>query len=394
MEKRSWRIARRNGFTAIETVVTVVVLAILAAYATPKLFGLKEQADATEETLKIKDIEERHTQEILKAGKRGSNPTLGDVVGFRPEVVAEPAPDTAPVLIDYSFGFSTSFGTSPSIQTIVVRENSTTSFMDNVEQVTCGTETSALFTPNAYYTANGGAIWTSKLITSTFELVSGSVHSVAPGTPVPKCRGSITGYQGWCNNTPAACGVAAAPHHTWIDGSGNPRTIYSPLTDSTLAYAHGSYNGGLSTIGWLRDLPASKWRLTCASHSSDYGVSYLIKGASGTSNNLEKGVWQAVAWTYLGQIQSSPRYDAADGVPPSVGGAYCERVGPAPAIPPAAPGFLGAYPMAADYSGYCLSQGRKLPTYRDGSGTPTDSSSDPVVELATEAVDDPTNCPG
>jgi hypothetical protein len=50
--------------------------------------------------------------------------------------------------------------------------------------------------------------------------------------------------------------------------------------------------------------------------------------------------------------------------------------------------------VATDGSGYCLSPGRKLPTYRDSSGTPTSSVSDPVVELATEAVDDPTNCPG
>ena len=72
----------------------------------------------------------------------------------------------------------------------------------------------------------------------------------------------------------------------------------------------------------------------------------------------------------------------------------CERVGPAPAVPPSDPGDPGAYPMAQDGSGYCLSPGRKLPTYKDGSGTPTGSSSDPVVELATEAMDDPTNCPG
>lgn len=431
MEKRSRKIARRNGFTAIETVVSVVVLAILAAYATPKLFGLKEQADATEETLKIKDIEARHTQEILKAGKRGVNPTLGDVVGFRPEVTAEPAPDTAPMLVDWTW--RRTILTEPRHLRTSNLQQSTAGYMSPsifgdlylkckdvplhinplaVNGYTRGYQTNELWdsysgsftettNPNMYYRLNS--------FTAT-QL--GPSEAVPASEPAPKCDLFIDVYK-----------------FTVITGSypqdplfGNMRGVRTHVVTNATTY---SLNGGSEIYSSWEEVSggtayhhregtpsATHFSYDCSPYSQRYGVKYVIRnvqpwgsGVLSTSNGLEKSatymdsVSTSGAFTHynssgVGVVASSTTWltNTFNGKPDRNG--YCERVGPPPEAPPSDPGNPGIYPMAADGSGYCLSPGRKLPTYKDSTGTPTSSASDSVVELATEAVDDPANCPG
>ncbi len=87
----------------MEAVVTVVVFAILSAYATLELFGLKESADATEDVPKIKVREARFSQEALDTGRAGGRPAIGSAAEFRQKVVAQSAPDNALIPVDWRF---------------------------------------------------------------------------------------------------------------------------------------------------------------------------------------------------------------------------------------------------------------------------------------------------
>lgn len=177
------------------------------------------------------------------------------------------------------------------------------------------------------------------------------------------------------------------------------------------SYVRAWENGGTTYPAREATPSANRFAFDCSPYSRRYGVPYVIRGVQpwgsgvlSSSNGLEKSASYMIsvstegAFTHydgtLGVISSSTSWlhHTFKGEPDKNG--YCERQGPAPTVPPSDPGAPGAYPMAADGSGYCLSPGRKLPTYRDGNGTPTASASDPVAELATDAVDDATNCPG
>lgn len=408
MENRSWRIARRNGFTAIETVVTVVVLAILAAYATPKLFGLKEQADATEETLKIKDIEARHSQEMLKAGKRGSNPILGDVVGFRPEVVAEPAPDTAPMRVSYGYSFQFNpdqYGGSTGamyISTGYPRDTSAQGgsgvwFDPDDDGISTCSELSSLDFRAKLMTIRG-------MVLGFFVGEDDSIRTSSTSSdrdllltdPIPRCRIERVAYRRW--RTTVATG------YVYQDIPELPTTSYKYMTENFF----GDMPYGKNSAGrFFRTIAPNHFSYDCRSYSRSYGVQYVIKGsADARMNNKEHltraesaglSIVFAVNSTDVEIVGSSPvQYDKVPNAinTSSHSSVHCERVGPAPAVPPSDPGDPGVYPMAADGSGYCLSPGRKLPTYKDSAGTPTSSASDSVAELGTEAVDDLTNCPG
>jgi prepilin-type N-terminal cleavage/methylation domain-containing protein len=425
MEKRSWRRARRNGFTAAETVVTVVVLAILAAYATPKLFGLKEQADATEETLKIKDIEARHTQEMLKAGKRGSNPTLGDVVGFRPEVVAEPAPETAPMLVDYSFRIRLYYSTNSFYKDLgytansgTIRTSDTTRWGDpdgdgssSCEEIVTGIQLGTIspkrFGTNGSSATIGLGVKGESLLDAVRVTALGASQDVGVTDTIPSCRVDSSKFYKWGNSnieTPLIPSVWGEPYLGYVPST-LPWVSDSPLHESLFSLTPANV--------YVRNVAPNSYRYDCSSYSNRYGAPYLTRGLPSSPTGLNgrettpfvtlvSSLTLIASGAQVTQYFGGPYSPATGNVydliptssPFSSPSSYCERVGPAPSVPPSDPGDPGAYPMAADGSGYCLSSGRKLPTYRDSSGTPTSSSADPVVELATEAVDDPTNCPG
>jgi hypothetical protein len=394
------------------------VLAILSAYAIPKLFGLQDQARTTEETLKIKDIEARHAQELLKAGKRGVNPALGDVVGFRPEVVAEPAPDTAPMLMDWKWNSSNLVpapfrivgGTVPWSQKYTL-PMITAEEIAALPDFRCTNERDFL-NPEAL---DGNVVSSTSLLYHKVNFLSttlsGPMEDIPADAPAPKCTfifdieqfsvASSYGVHPWMG-----LGLRGVKSHYHRDGMGYNGTseyywsgslVITPIS-TVSSWEYVNY-GGSPAQEREADVSANRYRLDCSSYSSRYGVPYRIKGARHSlSNGLETSAWLNSYQTFedvrhldaenkvgFGMTYVNRANTALNGV--------CERQGPAPVPPPADPGDPGAYSMAADHSGYCLSPGRKLPTYRDSAGTPTSSAADPVVELATEAVDDPTNCP-
>jgi prepilin-type N-terminal cleavage/methylation domain-containing protein len=399
-----------RGFTAAETVVTVVVLAILSAYAIPKLFGLQDQAKSTEETLKIKDIEARHTQELLKAGKRGVNPALGDVVGFRPEVVAEPAPDTAPMRVSYSYSFGFWLPGSSMASTLILSTGHPrpTNAADQVWQdrngdgISSCSEIGDLDPLKKKHYKNAG------FEIDYFGEERGIRTSVSGGDtdrlltdPIPSCVFERYEVRRWYSSSTSATGLmylALGPEY--------PLQSRFYVSASPQAYSYGRNSNG----SWYSSFNPNRMLYDCRYYSRQYGVPYVIKGASIAAINGGEAITASQAATYpsLFQITGTSISEGTveiDGTFPTLyrfepnpinmanhQNVVCERQGPAPVPPPADPGDPGAYSMAADHSGYCLSPGRKLPTYRDSAGTPTSSASDPVVELASEAVDDSTNC--
>ena len=81
-----------------------------------------------------------------------------------------------------------------------------------------------------------------------------------------------------------------------------------------------------------------------------------------------------------------------DGIPPTVGAAVCQRVGPATT---GNPEWLGDPKIATDFSGWCLGGGttKKLPTFTDTAKTvPTTAYGDAIKSIGAE-VDDPAHCP-
>lgn len=426
MREKKRRVPGARGFTAIEVVVTAVVLAILAAYATPKLFGLKDQAKEAEETLKIQDIASRHAKEMLEQGKRsGSLPTLGGTVGFREPVVAEPAPDTAPMLVDWNFpGFLHPSG----------RINKTTwtdTSFDASDLFYVGSKYSSdgVFrcdNPNLYANPryDGSAVIQQGTPALYFHMFNredlslarrGALEDAPVSQAAPTCQVNLK-FRVF--SVASSYGLFPSPwnakgyyeEHTITPTGMTARRVHAPIglyagTESVVSVSQPYLTSGNSVEIW-----ANSFRFDCSSYSAIYGVPYVIRGLTGFSA-AELAAWHgqetATSWVGLGttppsyaleQISSSPVMNRVNLLLqqryPTRNLGYCERQGPAPAVPPSDPGDPGAYPMSTDGSGYCLSPGRKLPTYRDGAGTPTTSPSDPVAELATDAVDDATNCPG
>lgn len=401
--------------------VTVVVLAILAAYATPKLFGLKEQADATEEILKIKNIEARHSREMLKAGKRGVNPTLGDVVGFRPEVVAEPAPETAPMLVDWTWNKSKLLpiifsGAPAPINGAVGGYILSSEYNDESKLFRCSNAWDFInplaANGNVYIHLPGVSGSETHWKLNSFSASTADAYEDVPATdPSPRCTLSMNLdhlYRNHLSGTVPLFGARGKWTRVDITGASESTIVYDPPYSGafappppTVKARPWEYWPSLVTSPAVAEMTpsADQFRYDCSFYSQEYGVPYRIKDSTPGAAGAETGAWTGgTDVSFEGEFVALTPRKIGDGRlyinknTPSRSG-VCERVGPAPETPPADPGAPGAYPMATDGSGYCLSPGRKLPTYKDGSGTPTESSSDPVVELATEAVDDPTNCP-
>lgn len=415
--KKEGRRNRKGGFTAVETMVAVVVLAILSAYAIPKLFGLKDQADATEETLKIKDIEARHAQEILKAGKRGDRPRLGDVVGFRPEAVeepGEPAPETAPMLVNYSYRFNLRLPTTIDANGLILGLDKTTKSLwidKNGDDIASCSELGDLLDWHPSYSNNIGKQYYDNVGLEVEHFGDGRSFQTTPigphgdknvpiTDPIPHCQIDSLTTRRWYTSPGTNRVHLTFPHIT------SQTHQYVSTVATTTNYAmFGSSTTRIKAFG------PNRFFYDCRSYSEQYGVPYVIRGAPVSSINGKE-------YMTLSDANKSPVFQMAESSQRVVQrqddptlydritdpfnmtpheNARCERDGPAPEPAPeepSDPGSPGAYPIATDGSGYCLSPGRKLPTYKDGAGTPTSSPSDIVAEIATEAVDDPTNCPG
>lgn len=387
MREKKRHTSGSRGFTALEVVVTVVVLAILAAYATPKLFGLKDRAKETEETMKIQDLESRHAKAMLEQGKRnGSLPTLGGTVGFRSPVVSEEAPDELPVLYSYSYWM------------LIPRDprSSTEVFSPNL--LGYRPLTSPPFGSGVnWQDPNGDGVsgceeLVSGIIDSRFVKIDTTSYALLTGISVARAGDD---YQKSHTEPVPSCIIQSVSYRRWCTTG---TTCKNDETDIPSAAASLGFSKTLTTVSsfdtdhsYQRRLSPAFYRYSCAGHSERYGVEYALPA------NMSLDAPRPLNRTRT-MVSSSPVYyeQSYDPVypPAPVANAKCVRQGPAPEPAPSDPGDTGAYPMAADGSGYCLSPGRKLPTYKDGAGTPTSSPSAPVAELGSEAVDDPTNCPG
>ena len=237
---------------------------------------------------------------------------------------------------------------------------------------------------------------------SLITRAAGPTTDLSLTDPVPSCLVERFRGRNWRNSTAAGYQLLVLPYLTY-QGTWTFASTENVFDHDYLILHNGSN---------YKSFVANYFYYDCTGYKRRYGVPYVIRAGNLLASNGKEvmtpnqmtsvtsfeisATRQLISGDPAAPNMYTDMYEQSGGIkyPERHQAAYCERVGPAPALPPSDPGDPGAYPMAQDGSGYCLSPGRKLPTYRDGSGTPTSSASDSVVELATEAVDDPANCPG
>lgn len=424
-----------GGFTLLEMTISAVILAILAAYAIPKLATGKDKADATAESLAIAALEMRHKASLLDYYRTGERPTVGNIVGYRAPSISEPAPAEAEVLFDYGFFGHFEFnhpngqakiilgyvaGTTP-VDALSGNDTTTWKNPTRTSFPSCSDLTDGFWIynvgPNGAYDAIKFNQWGSTVYSGLFRLGAGVLgprseninltpigggNRGVPRSARPGCLVSASALN-WWRNTPAAGYTehVLQPEDTGGSSQGTFRYVSeTPIIQGRLLDIRGTTAGSVRS---LTRISPSHFRLTCEAYSTRYGVPYSLSGlpslhALATGRNDVTKLRPIVFTTNTG-LSGVYHYDGTATVasetftPPGVGSAKCVRQGPAPETPPTDPGSPGDYPPAADGSGWCLSAGRKLPTYSDSAGTPTSSTDDSVFELAAEAVDDPTNCP-
>ncbi len=414
-EKRDKVCAGQAGFTLIELVITIIILAIIAKIAGPAWVDMKSDsqqkaADLTRERLKAKWLAEKNSADR----GAGDYPTLGRMVGYKAAV--PPAPATIPVLLDYSFKLGTNSGNFFPYEIGLNHETSTTKYIPLTGQITCADSVNVwkdyAWAPSgipAGSAISGPSATHAWLYGYSATKVGGTPESGASvGFPVPKCRAKITiatqffSTSGDQNNIDSQFGGQSSGEDStkmwwpWTSSGGTAYII--GLAKQGIWTTTGSWYG----VPWpyaggvIQDTPAAQWRMTCKGGESTYGVPYVISGyGQYAQDGKTVGTWFDIN-NYTNYYEVTPlpnRVMNIDAVPPTVGAAVCQRVG-GPTTGNAE--YLGNPPLALDYSGWCLGSGTtmKLPAYKDEAGTvPTSAYGDTVKAIGGKAVSDPVNCP-
>jgi type II secretory pathway pseudopilin PulG len=391
---------KKGGFSTVEVVITTVILAILAAIATPKLANMTGQADRAAEKKAIKSIENLHAAAILANSKSGASPypTLGSSVGFRPEipgVTPEPAPAEAEVLFNYGFTLI-DYVRDPVSN--IIHPITLGGPLKSCSALASENLASLMFIPAPYGVPNF-------LGSVDINLEPIGENLGVPRSEPPACRISAWSFRKFYT-TPMGEYVNLV---NATQTANNAFYASGPLV-SRVGVARGATAPG-NTGGHLHVIAPNTVQLTCEPYSERHGVEYrLTNNPFGTISGRQD----------LSQVRTFDTGSAFDQTLTSISpdpevtayyeqrihqsylthwfapNAKCERVGPAPELPPAVPadpGSPGKYPLAADGSGWCVGPGRKLPAFSDENGTPTSSHSDVVREIAADAVDDEANCP-
>lgn len=400
---------RQKGTTLIELVIGIIVLGILASIAWPSWVSVKSEAGAvaaerTKESLKAKWLAARNDHDRGAADE----PTLGRLVGYKAAV--PPAPATIPMLLDYSYHLEPDWwGHMYAIDL----NNTGSEGWNTVKtvpwsgQITC-MGSNNMFLETAWAPGSPSAGWNSYnwLVGYSAMKISGTPDSGATvGAPVPKCRAVFSYvFNIWVtpvtSDTTTTMQGLGSPWVYWNQGNGWYAFYKNAPTTSNgnVITTNASRGLGISVSGVIPDTPAYRWRMTCKGGESTYGVPYTISGYSvGSQNGKTVSDWYTIpGFKNLTQLTAAGTGVVAtysvDGIPPSVGAAVCQRVGPATA---GNPEWLGDPKIATDFSGWCLGAGttKKLPTFKDtAKSVPTTAYGDAIKSIGAE-VDDPAHCP-
>jgi prepilin-type N-terminal cleavage/methylation domain-containing protein len=351
---------KQRGFTLIEMVVAMVVAALLFSFARPSAVSLGDAERVMDEKAKEADIvggwqkgiveyERSWDGNTVVGGSAGAGrdeakaPTLGRIAGYSPPGV--PAPDELPLLKDYRWhmGSWTFNGALPT----------------RYEWYTGDCNSQDMYLNYRF------ALSYEKLISITAVPSAHTTHTPAWSDP-PDCR-VVRTYRN--NNT-------GKLYTGQTMGRGNTLEP-SNYSITGIGWNYGSL---IYTIGLT---PPESGRYTCGTYQDVWGISYILakRVAAGPQLWSDSYAGQSVG-NWSGSYAFKASQEALDNT-------YCRRDGPAP---PVAEEVMGDVKMAADFSGWCVVPGRKIPTYRDRNRTqPTTAHSDVVLSIG-ETVDDAANC--
>jgi prepilin-type N-terminal cleavage/methylation domain-containing protein len=370
------RAAYQRGMTIIELVMVTVMIAILTAVAAVKYVDFTVPvSNVTLESsrLKVTLDWDKTVSDGRKTSPSNPWPTLQDLSGgqtgntYTPAITSPGAPESVPAKIEYFWIFQGQandwigmFDTPletwnppmPRSQPYACSSGDLTGILRSGLDYGAGSQ--------YYYTWLG---WGNIKGTAVAEIRGEQVQTAGSGSR-PTCRLFYSSV--------------------WNKTGGN---WASPILSST-SYA-GTYTAEPWTGAPLGDkfyLPSAS-RLNCKSGmlGVDGSATYTISGdgTGGSFNSNGMTIGKLHHWAMSAPAPTSGTFSNAVCVNQS-----------GVIAPQNTPATQGSYPLATDFSGYCLATNRKLATFKDVAKTqPTTTWSDKVKALAPNVTEDSTHCP-
>ncbi len=350
----------QNGLTLIELVMVICFIVILSMMARPLMPDLKLSFDTVSLDSKEKELLLSWTKKVDDKDKTDPEnkwPRL-DVFGY-----ISGSGGTPTGLVPYAEYEWPSVG--------LIMMSNTPPFLDS-GYYECSDTTVPGRVRYDYVT-------TSIFITTRVETNNQTRFALAT-EPTPFCRirlyaYSPTGMWGMPSNPSDAAGLLATYGLVWsstVDESGVIRHPPNPVPEH--------YMAGNLPSGAYAFTPQNA-RLTCTPYNALYSRTYQLTGVITTSAALPNPDGLPIgSKVYTPWNQASP-----------VSPGKCDVVG---AVEPPSPATQGTWPLATDFSGYCLIAGKKVATYKDaGKAQPTTTYSDVVRGLGQTVMDDADHCP-
>jgi hypothetical protein len=327
---------KQKGWTLMELTVVMVILAFLHAYDKMSDVGaVATKSSAIQRTDNLKYLHGTYLNNHVLSNPSAPFPGMGDLVGYAPVVPGNP--QTAPMLYDEAWW------------------------------------------PHYFYESGIFSWWH----------CTGSCATARPSCDSAAIFSAYTidaGYQIVPHpNNPTPTGAGLKGSDSAVDCSLRYFRINGGIT-------YGPYN--LNGYGSSFPAPPQQIRMTCEIYQTTYGVPYTIKYEN--QGNVVSDYQGLTVGSYRGINGSSvsgktaKQFYATTYAVGALLDAHCE----ASSLTPDTPAKDGEYPMAADFSGYCVADGWKIGTYKDANGTtPTTAATDPVGFIAAAPEEDATNCP-
>lgn len=402
---------RCSGFTFLEVVIAMVIVGILgSALARFVDFDAANKAAAD---LGYQAVEARwKTIQVEKiadtvSSKSAAFPSLADLSGYVQASASEPAPDTAPVLVDWRWeagmhrGFGYAWASYPSGQPLITSDfrcDPAANYISPAYRDSAAVFMSNSSSTSAYYL----------MIHDYVTALSGQTEDSPLDSMAPHCEINYS-FSVFQDNRSSWSSTL----RTWPDPWGMKGTLthwsYSPVgytrTTSTNTVSNGivssvispqeAFTYNLTNNKRYQTTPqADSYRLDCSSYQSRYGTEYRLAGVTHETqwNGMVTSGWKPASDPVQTTIQTTPftiRYNdmnlAVDHGPTAKFG-RCERVGPAPALPPATDGNPGNPPPKADLSGLCVAKGWSVATFK-ADGAPTSAATDLVARISSPTED-------
>lgn len=410
--------SRCSGFTFLEVVIAMVIVGILgSALARFVDFDAANKAAAD---LGYQSVEARwKTIQVEKisdtvSSKSTAFPSLADLSGYVEASASEPAPDTAPMLVDWTWNKSKLLpiifsGAPAPINGAVGGYILSSEYNDESKLFRCSNAWDFInplaANGNVYIHLPGVTGSETHWKLNSFSASTADAYEDVPATdPSPRCTLSMNLdhlYRNHLSGTVPLFGARGKWTRVDITGASESSIVYDPPYSGafappppTVKARPWEYWPSLVTSPAVAEMTpsADQFRYDCSFYSQKYGVPYRIKDSTPGAAGAETGAWTGgTDVSFEGEFVALTPRKIGDGRlyinknTPSRSG-VCERVGPAPAVPPATDGNPGNPPPKADFSGLCVAKGWSVATFK-ADGSPTSAATDLVARISSPTED-------